>query len=199
VFERRSALAGALISSGHDGADGTRSLRIGEVSGWSLAQVEAFATTLSDLEAAVRPMLNADLPDRIGGVVNVHSRRLLKTGPNQFWIISHDHDDLTSMLQAAVAPGVGAVTSLSHSRTCIFIEGVPARKLLARGIALDFHSKVFRLGQFALTGLHHTPVLIHRSGENRYELYVMRTFALSIWDWLADAALPFGYEIAAVG
>jgi kynureninase len=46
----------------------------------------------------------------------------------------------------------------------------------------------------ALTGLHHTPIMILRSGESRYELYVMRTFALCTWEWLIDAALPFGYE-----
>jgi sarcosine oxidase gamma subunit len=24
----------------------------------------------------------------------------------------------------------------------------------------------------------------------------MRTFAHSVWDWLIDAALPFGYEVS---
>jgi sarcosine oxidase gamma subunit len=37
--------------------------------------------------------------------------------------------------------------------------------------------------------------MIHRSGDNRYDLYVMRTFALWAWEWLTDAALPYGYEI----
>jgi methylglutamate dehydrogenase subunit D len=196
VFERRSALAGALLLGGRDGPDGQRPLRIGEVRGWSLIQMAAFAATLPDLQDAVRPMLNADLPIRIGVVVNVDGRRLLKTGPNRFWIITRDDDDLTSDLQAAVAPHVGAVTPLSHSRTCISIEGVAAREVLAAGIALDLHPKVFGLGQFALTGVHHTAVLLERSsGENRYDLHVSRTFALSVWEWLTDAALPFGYEI----
>ncbi len=90
---------------------------------------------------------------------------------------------------------MGAVTSLSHSRTRIFIEGEPAREVLARSIPLDFHPSAFVIGQFALTGIHHTPVLVHRSGEQRYEIYAMRTFALSVWEWLSDAALPFGYEV----
>jgi sarcosine oxidase subunit gamma len=201
VFERRSieresALAGALTSGGRDGADGQRRLRIGEVRDWSLVQISAFATTLTELESAMRPVLNADLPKRIGKVVNVDGRRLLKTGTEQYWIIMPDGDDRSRSLQAAVAPDIGAVTPLSHSRTLIFVEGTVARELLAKGIALDFHPDVFGLGQFALTGLHHTPVLIHRSGENCYELYVMRTFALSAWEWLTDAALGFGYEVS---
>ncbi len=75
-------------------------------------------------------------------------------------------------------------------------KGAAARELLAQGVPLDFHPDVFRIGQFALTGLHHTPVLIHRRGEDLYELYALRTFGLSVWEWLTDAALPFGYEIA---
>jgi sarcosine oxidase subunit gamma len=154
---------------------------------------------MAELESAVRPILNADLPKRIGEIVNVDGRRLLKTGAEQYWIIMPEGDDRSCSLQAAVAPGIGMVTPLSHSRTCLFIEGVAASELSARGIALDFHPDVFGVGQFALTGLHHTPVLIHRSGENRYELFAMRTFALSVWEWLTDAALSFGYEIVASG
>jgi sarcosine oxidase subunit gamma len=142
-------------------------------------------------------VLNANLPDRIGETVNVYGRRVLKTGPNQFWIISRDDEYVDPSLHAVVAPDVGVVTPLSHSRTCIFIEGAAARELLSLGIALDFHPNVFGLGQFALTGLHHTPVLIHRSGENRYDLYASRTFALWVWEWVTDAAARFRYEIVA--
>jgi methylglutamate dehydrogenase subunit D len=195
VFERQSALANALTSRGQNGRDGRRQLRIGEARGWSLLQVAAFATTLTELETALKPVLRADLPQRVGEVVNADGRRLLKTGAHQFWIITRVDDDFASTLRAAVAPTIGAVTPLSHSRTRIVIDGPPARDVLAMGIALDLHPDVFRIDSFALTGLHHTPILVHRSGENRYELYVMRTFAQSIWDWLTDAALPLGYEV----
>ena len=43
----------------------------------------------------------------------------------------------------------------------------------------------------AMTGLHHTPVLLHCVSENRFELYAMRTFAFDVWEWLEDAALEF--------
>jgi methylglutamate dehydrogenase subunit D len=195
VFERQSALANALTSRGQNGRDGRRQLRIGESRGWNLVQVASFATTLTELATALRSVLNADLPQRIGEVINVNGRRLLKTGAHQFWIITAAKEDLVSALQAAVTPAIGAVTPLSHSRTRIVIDGPPARNVLAMGIPLDFHPDVFAVDSFALTGLHHTPILVHRSGENRYELYVMRTFAQSIWDWLTDAALPLGYEV----
>ena len=65
-----------------------------------------------------------------------------------------------------------------------------------QGIPLDLHLDVFREGQFALTGLHHTPVLL-LPAPDRYEIFAMRSFALSVWEWLTDAALEFGYDIVA--
>lgn len=75
-------------------------------------------------------------------------------------------------------------------------RGGAAREVLERGIALDLHPTVFAVGHFAQTGLHHVPVLLERVGEQRYALYVPTTWAVSVWEWLADAALPFGYDIA---
>lgn len=197
MLERKSALVGALQSGGRNGATGQRRLRIGETRGWNLLQVAAFSATLEELEQAARPLLGGDLPTRLGKAISVNGRRLLKTGPEQFWIITRASEDLTTAFQAAVTQDIGTVTPLSHSRTCIFVEGLSARELLATGIALDLHPDAFQLDSFALTGLHHTPIMIHRSGDNRYELYVMRTFALWAWEWLTDAALPYGYEIVA--
>jgi sarcosine oxidase gamma subunit len=34
-------------------------------------------------------------------------------------------------------------------------------------------------------------VLVHCAGENRFEIYALRTFALSVYDWLTDAALEY--------
>jgi len=196
VFERQSVLVGVLRSNGRDGLSGQRRLRVGEARGWNLVQVAAFAATVADLGRALRPLLGADLPIRVGDAATVGGRFLLKTGPEQFWVITRDGEDFAPALQAAVLPSIGAVTSLSHSRTCIVVEGLPAGEVLSAGIALDFHPNVFRVNCFALTGLHHTPVLILRRSEHRYELYALRTFALWTWEWLTDAALPFGYEIA---
>lgn len=195
MFERHSSVADALKASGHDGADGRRRLLIGERRGWSLVQVAAFAGTATEFQDAMRSVLTADLPTRVGEVVPVEGRRLLKTGVSQYWIITPQEDDILRALHRAVTAQMGAITPLSHSRTCIFLEGAAARELLAKGVPLDFHPDVFGVDRFALTGLNHTPVLIHRCGEDRYELYALRTFGLSVWEWLIDAALPLGYQI----
>ena len=131
----------------------------------------------------------------MGDATSIGTRLLLRTGPEHFWIITRDGEDIVPALQAAVAPAIGSVTALSHSRTCIWIEGSHSREVLATGIALDLDPAVFPPNSFALTGLHHTPVMVLRSDATRFELYVLRTFAVWTWEWLTDAALPYGYEV----
>lgn len=195
MLERQSSLARVLLHPGRNGADGGRLLRFGEVRGRNLAQVSAFVATATEMEEAVRRLLLVDLPARVGETLGIGSRRVMRIGPAQFWIITDDGDDLAAVLQSSLPPSLGAVTPLSNSRTCIFVEGAAARQVLS-GVALDLHPNALRRNCFANSVLHHTPVLIHRTDESRYELYMLRTFALSAWEWLTDAALPFGYDIA---
>jgi len=171
VFERQSALGNVA----------------GESRGWALVQAAAFNSTHAEFRQAMRRSLGGDLPSTIGEVFHVNGRQLLKTGAEQYWIITRDTDDVVPGLQQAIAPQMGAITSLSHSRTCIFIEGPHAATVLAKGVPLDFHPEVFRVDHFALTGIHHTPVLIHRTAEDRYDIYALRTYAVTVWEWLTDA------------
>jgi sarcosine oxidase subunit gamma len=102
---------------------------------------------------------------------------------------------LAHELTAAVDVSVGSVTALSHGRVRIAIRGAVVRAMLAKLLCIDLNRQVFAVGQAQQTSLHHTGVLCERSAEDRYELYVMRTYAASIWESLVDAALVYGYEI----
>jgi sarcosine oxidase subunit gamma len=183
VFERHSALSGVL------GPAPTQSLgasvALGEVRGFSLVQVAAFPDTGPALAQAVEETLGT-LPEKTGQSSVIRNRLLFRTGSEQFWVVSGENEDLTEALQRAVRADVGTVTSLSHSRTRIFIEGPGARQVLGTGIAVDLDPALFPVGAVALTGAHHTPVVLHRVGAERYELYVLRTFAVWIRDWLTD-------------
>jgi methylglutamate dehydrogenase subunit D len=192
VFERQSALCGAAASAASEPMVDRPRLRIAEVVGWDLVQIAAFPTTLHELDSAVHAILGADLPKAIGESVDAGGRWLLKTGPEQFWVMTSRPERIAHSLKEAIAPGVGSVTSLSHSRTRISLAGSAARELLARGIAYDLHPDVFDVGRFALTGLHHTPVVIHRNSADGYELLALQTYARSIWSWIGDAARSIG-------
>jgi heterotetrameric sarcosine oxidase gamma subunit len=193
MLERRSSLASVLADGGREGARGGRECRLGEVTRWSMVQVAAFAPTVHALEERLEAIVG-ELP--LGCHIVVPGERMIfRTAPEQLWIVGPE-DGLAEELAQAIGPDIGAVTPLGHSRTRIFLEGRPVAKVLAKGVPIDFHPQAFKPGQAALTGLHHTPILLHRRREDRFEIYAMRTFALSVWQWLTDAALEFGYEVA---
>jgi methylglutamate dehydrogenase subunit D len=157
-------------------------LTIAEDRGFTLTQAAGLSAEFEKKLAG----LAGELPAKVGKAVESGGCTLMRIGPAQFWIVGSDGDDLAPRLARLCA-----ATPLSHSRTRILLEGVPARAVLAKGIPLDFHDSAFTPGSFALTGLHHMPLVVHCAGPDRFHLYAMRTFALSVWEWLTDAALEF--------
>ena len=141
--------------------------RFAEVTGETLVQVAWFRA------AAMGGLPPPGLAETRDGAI------WLRTGPEQVWILNGT---------VSLAPETGAVTDLSASRTRFVIDGPDARDILAQGIPLDLDPSHFPVNRFAQTGLHHTPVLLWRRAEQRYELWALRTFATTVLDWLEDAA-----------
>ena len=135
--------------------------------------------------------------------IGVVQASLMRVSPTQVWSLApqdrHSRDsgnlpetprDSRFRGNDSAAGGV-FITDLSSSRTRIEISGAPARDVLAKCAAIDFHKSEFKPGTFAMTGIHHVPVLIHCVAGEIFQLYVLRTFALSIWDHVTDAALEY--------
>jgi methylglutamate dehydrogenase subunit D len=138
-------------------------------------------TQVAGLEKDIKKALGK-IPTTVGVALTDKERTMFRISPQQFWLVNGAAPTETTLV---------FVTPLSSSRTRIAIEGSAVRALLAKCSAIDFDARVFRPGLFAMTGIHHTPVLIHCLAENHFHIYALRTFALNTWDWLADAALEF--------
>ena len=175
MLERRSALATAAPFS-------WAALTLGEVRGFALTQVCGFSKAF---EAPVAEVAG-NLPESNHLAIESQGRLIFRIGPRSFWFVGPDGDGLDSQLA-----GRAVITPLSNSRTRISVAGRVARQVLAKGIPLDLDKTSFGPGRFAMTGLHHTPILLHCVSPERFELYAMRTYALNIWEWLEDAALEF--------
>ena len=90
------------------------------------------------------------------------------------------------------------VTDIGHSRTVVRIVGAGARELLNRGLPVDLDPSVFPSDAIAQSVIHHMPVLVHRAvaeGDDAFDAYVTREYAVSFWEWLTEAAQSFGCEI----
>jgi methylglutamate dehydrogenase subunit D len=175
MLERRSALASAkpYVSS---------TLAIAERPGFTLTQVagldEGFEAKLAD---AVGP-----LPARVERAEVNGDRVIFRIGPAQFWLVEPESGTTPANLA-----GIGAVTPLSSSRVRIQVAGAPMREVLSLLVPIDLHPSVFTPGSVALTGIHHTPVTLHCTGEDAVDVYVMRSFARDVWDAITDVSLRF--------
>jgi heterotetrameric sarcosine oxidase gamma subunit len=169
MLERRSALASAkpYVSA---------KLAIAERPGFTLTQVAGVEERIASV--------TGPLPEKVARAQVNGAHTIFRIGPAQFWIVGPETDDVAARLQ-----GQAIVTPLSSSRVRIAIDGAPARDVLARLMPVDLHPQVFTPGSVALTGIHHTPVTVHCTAENAFDIYAMRTFAMTVWEVVTDAAL----------
>ena len=192
MFEPRSELADDL-PSGADGADGRRAIIFHEVKHWHLGLLAGYRGTEAPLEAAVGPALGGMLSSSPRIAQSLPRALVLNVAPRQYWIVTSDHRVLPEVA-AVISARTGSLTVLSDSRVRVAITGVETRRMLARGIPIDLHPNSFAVGHFAQTSLHHVGVLIYRASPDQYELFLPRTFAVTLWEWLVDSALLSGYD-----
>jgi methylglutamate dehydrogenase subunit D len=162
MLERASALAGMAPV---------------EDAGFRLAEAPGF--TLTQISGADRALKKhvPSLPDSVGVAVEAKGRTVLRISPQQAWLLGEPMEAADGLV----------ITPLSSARTRIALDGPHAREMLAKCVALDFHPKVFTPGKFAMSGIHHMPVVIHCIAPEQFHLYALRTFARSMWEVLADA------------
>ena len=89
----------------------------------------------------------------------------------------------------------GTVLELSHARTAIHVSGPKALDLMARMVPLDLRPAAFPEGSVANTGLHHVGVTI-LARDGGFDILVLRSFGLTVWETLVESAAQFGAEIA---
>lgn len=169
MLDARSALASVSAFE-------AKGITIREEGGFTLTQVAGFGKGFE------KPLAEAvgKLPSKIGVVQSNEAFTVMRVAPHQLWCVGETAPQ--------GLPPECLVTPLSSGRCRIRVDGPHARRTLARGSAIDFDTAAFKPGQFVMTGIHHTPVLIHCVGEEAFHVYAMRTFAQAAWEWLVDSA-----------
>jgi sarcosine oxidase subunit gamma len=195
MSDLRSALASYAVVAGQPAAASGPQLQITEIRGWQLAHLTSWRNSRAAFRWTLGEQLQAPPPEALCRGVTQGPSRLVRLTPDQYWWVTGDAAAF-QRLQSAVTPALGAFTALSDARVRIGLTGSAALELLSGVIALDLHPAAFVVGQSAQTGLHHTGVLLERVAEESYELFIPRTFAATIWEFLLDAALPLGVKPA---
>lgn len=87
------------------------------------------------------------------------------------------------------------IVDLSHARCCLYLSGPDAENVLHRLAALDFSQSAFPVGDFRQSSIHHIATLFYRTGAQEFELFVPTTWAVSVFEYLYDAALSYGIAV----
>jgi methylglutamate dehydrogenase subunit D len=192
----RSALHAFARPGRHGDATGAAGLLIEERTDLAFASVIARRDKRFMLVNAVNTAFGVALPDgprraTKGGVT------FAGTGPDQ-WIASAEGPDAVGFaqrLRGRIGP-FAAVSDQSDSRLALDLSGPRVRDVLAKGVALDLHPKVFKPGDVASTPIAYIGAQIDMlDAAPTYRLTAPRSMAGSFWSWLSASAAEFGYDV----
>jgi heterotetrameric sarcosine oxidase gamma subunit len=110
-------------------------------------------------------------------------------GPGQWLIVRRPGKEapLVDELTRVYGDDAAAV-DLGHARTALRFEGEGARDLLAKGTSIDLRPTHFAPSACALTALGKIGALLHAVGPATIDVYVARSYAQALVEWLEHAA-----------
>lgn len=158
---------------------GAAGVTLRERQGLTLANISAFKGREAELAEAVRSAYAIELPTTPKRVAN-GAVAFVWAGPNKWLATSTSGADFEAL------PGV--VSDQSDGRTVLSISGPKARETLSTLISIDLHPRAFGLGDVAMTHAASIAVHLWRTDDApTYEIVCFRTFAATLWRWIAHA------------
>ena len=101
----------------------------------------------------------------------------------------HSVDPLTQWLRDLRYPDPLILTDVSAGMAVIEMRGPGVIELLLRDCSLDLEGTALMPGACAQTSFAHAHILLHRPLEEpNWRLFVERSVALHVWEWLVDTA-----------
>ena len=184
-IKRVSALA-SHHTRGRFAANGKIGVILQEVPDLTLWQMAAWPDSLAEISSKAAEAIGVEAAPGPGRTAIQGNQVLLRVEPLKFWF--------TGVTAPQISPSKGAILDLSHSRTHLRVAGPQAQDLLNRYLPLDLRNQSFFSGAVASTAFHHVGITLWRSPSG-FELFLPRSFALSLWKLLRQGAAQFGYEV----
>ncbi len=144
----------------------------------------------------IRKILGMILPNESCSTSSKEKISSLWLGPNEWLLVSNNEIsketniyELEQVLFNNISKNnLGAITNVTDHFTIFQLSGLNIFEVLSKGCPFDFNSDDFGNNKVVQTILNHVDVTIHRKSENDVDLYVRRSFAAYLWDWLKDSA-----------
>jgi sarcosine oxidase subunit gamma len=160
----------------------------------SLVQVAGWPSSAGALTERLREETGVAPPPPGNGATN-DDLALLWTAPGRWLIVPETRADLADTLTAAIDLDIGTVSDLGQARCVLRLSGPMAPSVLAKGLPIDLHLRAFPVDGVVQGSLHHMGILVHRVAADAFDLYVFRGFAVSLLEWLTDAAAEYGCAV----
>jgi sarcosine oxidase, subunit gamma len=197
-IQRRSALAEAYREGSFGAALTTPGVSFAERRPLEMVQVATWGEPSMAARDAIRGVTGVMPPETPNRVASGETASVLWVGPGR-WLIVHKPDGmprLMSRLREALPSDLASVIDLGESRSVIRAAGPKLRDVLAQGTGIDLHRSAFPPGACAQTMLGHINALLHAVDDTpTIDIYVARSFALTFWEWLMEAAAASGYRV----
>lgn len=189
-----TVLASVGRRSRHGKSAGEAGVMLSERSGLSIAAIAARRGKVPAVAEAVNSAYGVELPMTARRVAE-GDLAIVWAGPEKWLALAQGKGDLAASLAATLA-GMAAVSDQGDGRCVLAVSGPRARDVLAKGLPIDLHPRVFRPGDTALTRAAHIDLQIWQLDDvPAYEIAVLRSFGRSFWRWLAASAAEYGYEV----
>ena len=149
-----------------------------------------------EFASKVEKILGMILPKEACSTSSNEKITSLWLGPNEWLLVSNDEipkETNTYELEQVLFDNInkanlGAITNVTDHFTIFKLSGSNIFEVLSKGCPFDFSSDDFGDNKVVQTILNHVDVTIHRRSENDGDLYVRRSFAGYLWNWLKDSA-----------
>jgi len=178
----------------HGNRDGGSAVTLSETRPGSIVQLSAWPGQDDAMRAVIKTVTGLAVGAAPGSGAVDESSSTFAFAPGR-WLVIDQIEGVGETFREKIGAELGTVCDLSHGRTAIAVEGEKAERLLSKFYALDFSATAFPVASAKSTAHHDVFTLIQRTGADRFELYVYRSFARSFWHLLCASAEEFGYTV----
>lgn len=192
---RCSALEGAY-RPGAEGTTGAGLVTLAERRGLQCVLLQSRENN-RDVNDRVADSFGVRLPTTTGDVSGEESLTVLTLGPDRWLLVVPARTPSLSLedWRSALNGRNCGLTDMSHNWSVIRLGGEARYDLLAKLSSLDTHPRLFPAGRCAQTELRGLYAILHRVDEEHFDVWVMRSYAYTLWEWLTDAAAEFDCHI----
>lgn len=165
-------------------------VRIRILSGRSILRLKSWASGLAQADAKIR-IAGLDFPTEVGAIA-AGELRALCTGPSDWQLIAPGALSLPArgVIEEDCARQSIALVDLSSGLSVLEVSGPGTRGVLAKACGLDFEPRVFAFPRCARARLAQLAVVIDvHEGGDAVDLYVARSHASWLTEWLSDSAV----------